>query len=145
MFALLGLILPFLTGLAGPASNLINNITELKKMRAKAESDKELREIDQLIQEAHDRKAVLVAEAGNRIAGLLNASMRIVLAIPAAAILWKLAYDKIGGSYFGCRGVIPRGMTNFCKQFGTDSLGSELAFLITAVIGFFFLTTWKRK
>lgn len=138
--AILGLV----TGLAGPISAAVTSISDLKKARVKADSDKDLKRIDQEIQAVQDRKAVLIAEAGSRIAGVLNASVRVAAAVPAIAILWKLAYDKVAGPFYGCSGVVQKPMITYCKQFSTDSLGTELALLIAAVIGFFFLTSWKR-
>ncbi len=141
---MLSLILGFITGLAGPIASAVNNITDLKKIRAKADSDKELKQIDAEIRAVQERKAILIAEAGSRIAGTINACVRVAAALPAIAILWKLAYDKIGSSFYGCVGKVIPAKIELCKQFNTDALGTELAMLIAAVIGFFFLATWKK-
>lgn len=135
-------ILGFISGLAGPISSVINKISDLKIMQVKAASDFQRAEIDQQIQALHDRQAVLVAEAGNRVAAILNASMRFLLALPPLVVLWKiLAWDKVVGAFYGCNG---RGTGPECNIFITDSLDVNLWWVITAVIGFYFLVTWRK-
>src|SRR5437868_3595020 len=98
-------ILGLLTGLAGPLVNLAGRITDLQIAKVGASTDKEKALIDQQIEEAHDRKAILIAEAGNRVAGAINASVRLFLALPSGIILWKLlVWDKVLGSFKGCAG-----------------------------------------
>jgi len=134
---MLSLILGFITGLAGPISQTIAKITDLKIAQVNADSDKERAAIDAAIQEAHDRKAVLIAEAGSRLAGGLNATMRFGIAFGPFAVLNKIfVWDKVVGSFSGCAG--PTAKKIGCETFTTDPLSPELWAVITAVIAFYF-------
>src|SRR5262245_35134751 len=97
-------ILTFLTGLGGVAKYITGRIADLKIEQVKADSNVQRQQITAEIEALHDRRAVLVAEAGTRIGALLNAIARGILAAPAAAILWKLAYDHVVGPFYGCVG-----------------------------------------
>jgi hypothetical protein len=142
---MLSLILGFITGLAGPISLVVNKITDLKMARVTAQSDKERAEIDQQIEAVHDRKAVLIAEAGNRIAGVLNAGTRMALAMPVIVVLWKLlVWDKTVGPFYGCAGSAGQ-ITPGCEVFRTDILDPNLWYVVMIVSCFYFLATWKRK
>lgn len=139
LFSILGAV----TGLAGPISNVISKITDLKIMRAKADSDVARHLIDQQIEELHDKRAVLVAEAGNRTATILNVSIRSLLALNIIVLLSKVfIWDKVVGAFVGCRG--PAGRTVECVSYGTDGLDPNLWWVVMAVIGFYFITTWKK-
>lgn len=144
---MLSVMLGLITGLAGPIANVVAKITDLKAAQVKAEGDKEKQKIDQQILEAEGRKAVLVAEAGNRIAGTINASMRFALAVGPAAILLKFfLYDKVIGSFAGCAGEAGRALE--CATFRTDSLDVYQWSVVTAVIAFYFvydMTARSRK
>lgn len=134
---MLALILGFITGLAGPISNVVSKITDLKQAQVQASTDQEKMKIDAEIAEAHDRKAALIAEAGQRVAGIMNASVRMVLTIGPAALLVKLMlWDKVIGSFYGCTQTI---MPTGCHVFKTDPLDTNQWAVITAVIGFYFL------
>lgn len=134
MLSLLGL----LTGLAGPISALGGKLADLWLARQKATTDYERAAIDRQIQESHDRQAVLVAEAGSRLAGGLNASMRFLIALGPMLLLNKyFIWDKVIGSFWDCagsKGLLPR-----CDHFTTDGLDSNLWWVVMAVIGFYFL------
>lgn len=131
-------ILGFITGLAGPISEVTGKITDLKKARVVADSDQEKARIDALIRENEDRKAVLVAEAGNRVAGTINASIRAFIAIGPASYVFKYYFwDKVVGAFVGCANL--RGPKVGCETFATDGLSPEMAAVMTAVIAFYFL------
>ena len=135
---MLSLILGFITGLAGPIAQVANNITDLNKMKVKAQSDTELAGINQKLEEAHDRKAVLIAEAGNRFLSVITGSCRLALTIPVIVILNKLlTWDKAVGSWAGCAG--DKGILPGCETFTTDKLDANMWWVIIAVIGFYFL------
>jgi hypothetical protein len=143
---MLAIILGFLTGLAGPISTLVGKVADLKTEQLKASTDKEKAQIQQEIEEVHDKKAVLVAEAGNRIAAAINASIRLALAIgPMLYILKYYAWDKVIGSWYGCSGNFPTKTMEQCATFSTDPLSLQMAGVMTAVIGFYFLTATIRK
>lgn len=139
---MLSLILGFVTGLAGPISAVINRITELKIKQAETAGNIEKQKIDQQIAEAEGRKALLLAEAGQRVAGTLNATFRMIMAIPALIVLYKLIiWDKIVGSYYGCSGNAARdadGIREACQTFLTDPLDAYQWSFIGAVTAFYF-------
>lgn len=137
---MLSLILGFITGLAGPISAAISKITDLRVAKLNADSNVEKQKIDQQIDEAHDRQAVLVAEAGNRIAAALNASVRLLLTVGPALFLTKVfAWDKVIGSFAGCAGKVQLEMLKKCQTFKTDPLDTNLWWVIIAVIAFYFM------
>lgn len=128
-------ILGWVTGLAGPISQITNKILDLQKQRLDAESNLQKAKIDQEIELAHDRRDVLVAEAGSRI----NAYMRFLIALGPGLYLFKIfAYDKVLGSLLGCREVS-------CPTFVTDPLDNNLWMVATAVVGFYFLQSILKK
>jgi hypothetical protein len=131
-------ILGFITGLAPMLTQMANNITDLQKMKVKANSDHEIAEINSQIEAVHDRRQVLIAEAGSR----LNAIMRAGFTLLTFPLLAKIfIWDKVVGPFVGCVGKDPIG----CNAFNTDALGTELWAVIGAIIGFYFLTTWNKK
>jgi hypothetical protein len=143
MLGLIGLIptiLTFATGLGTTVSSISRDLRDKELARTKAQSDKEVKQIDADIQALHDRKDVLVAEAGSRI----NAFVRAAIAIgPAMYVLKYYAWDKVLGSLFLCTGDAARNIP-FCSPFRTDGLNTEMAVVLTAVLGFYFLTSWKK-
>jgi len=131
-------ILGWLTGLAGPISQIVGNITNLQIAKVSASTNQEKLKYDQQIAEAEDRKQILITEAGNRIAGILNASMRLLLALGPMLILLKVfLWDKVIGSFMGCAGS---GLTATvdCSTFNTDPLDLHLWAIIGGVIAFYF-------
>lgn len=140
MFTAAG-ILGLITGLAGPISNAVASVNDLKAKRLTVESDQERVKIDAEIREAEGRKAVLIAEAGNRIAAAINAIIRAGLALgPVAYVLKYYLWDKVIGSFSGCANL-PRGVKapEHCSTFVTDGLNTEMAAVMTAVIAFYLL------
>lgn len=135
---MLGTILGFITGLAGPLANVVSKISDLQIAKVQASTDTERLHIDAQISESHDRMMVLQAEAGSRI----NAIMRFLLALGPMVFLVKVfIFDKVLGSLlgYGKGGDI----------FSTDPLDSNLWAVVTAVLGFYFLydiaASWRRK
>lgn len=140
MITLLGV----LTGLAGPLSNLASQILLLQKAKLEAKSNSERIELESAQSELEARRAVLIAEAGSRLAGGLNASMRFLLALGPLLILTKMfAYDKVIGSLAGCAGKA--GALPGCETFRTDPLDPYQWAVIGAVTGFYFLTSKYGK
>lgn len=144
---MLALILGFITGLVGPISESLNRITALKEARVKADSDKDLAKINSELEQVHDRKALLIAEAGNRIAGTVNVFTRTALALGPIAILLKIAYDKVFGSFAGC--AVPNleqdFIYNVCYKYRTDAIDPNMWWVIIACVGFYFLTSKPRN
>jgi hypothetical protein len=126
-------ILGFLTGMGGVIRDVTARITDLKIAQVNAGTEQEKAKIQAQIDEAHDRRAVLVAEAGSRI----NAMMRAAIAFgPALYVLKYYAWDKVLGSLVGCAGRTAPGT---CQTFITDGLNDQMTTVLTAVIAFYFL------
>lgn len=139
-------ILGFLTGLGGTISSITGKITDLKIAQTQAASNTEKARIESQIEEVHDKRAVLVAEAGNRLAGIFNALARFLLALGPIVILNKiLIWDKTIGSFAGCSQGLDNLAMNIqrCASYTTDPLDVHQWYVIMAVIGFFFLTNRK--
>lgn len=135
---MLAIILGFITGLAGPISSVIAKISDLKIAKVQASTDQERLHIEAQIAEAHDRMAVLTAEAGSRINGI----MRFLLALGPMLFLNKIfIFDKVIGSFMG--------QSKGGSIWNTDVLDSNLWAVVTAVLSFYFLydmaASWRKK
>lgn len=127
-----------LVGLAGPLKFITGKLADLGIARAQAKTDQERNKIDEQIEEAHDRRAVLVAEANQRIGVIINAGFRAFLAMPAGIVLWKLlVWDKVVGSFMGCAGPLAARNPD-CVTFRTDPLDVNQWAIIGAVAAFYF-------
>jgi len=126
-------IIGLLTGLAGPIANIASNITDLQRAKISAATDEKKAEIQGQIEALHDKRAVLVAEAGNRINALIRGIFSIgILVYPLKIFLW----DKVIGSFFHQTASI----------FETDGLSNNDTWVLMTVIGFYFLgNTWPLK
>jgi len=147
MFSFLSLIFGFLSGLAGPIAAVLNKITDLKIARAKADSETTKAEINLELEIAVARKAVLLAEAGDKLTRRINGFVRLVAASGPIAYLTKIfLWDKTIGAFYGCSGV-SGDMNVDCHIFNTDPLADiNLWWVVISVIGFYFIaTTWRRK
>lgn len=120
-------------------TQLANNITDLQKMKVKAQSDTELAQINKQIEEAHDRRQILVAEAASRIGIILNGGMRALMALPVVIFLNKwLVWDKVVGSFAGCSGKTPVAPLDKCYTYVTDQLDANTWIVILGVCSFYF-------
>lgn len=126
-------ILTTLTGLGGYFKSITDDLTNVQIAKVNATTEQEKADLSRQEQELHDKRAVLIAEAGSRI----NAIQRCLLAAgPTVVLLKLLVWDKSIGPFFGCVGHVPAGT---CKMFTTDALDPNLWWVVTAVIGFYFL------
>ena len=140
---MLSLILGFVTGLTGPILNFAGRLADLQIAKVNAASDTEKAKINAEIEEVHDKRAVLIAEAGNRLGCFLNASMRFLLAIGPLVVLTKLmVWDKVIGSINGCYGDAGREFV--CQVYNTDPLDAYQWGIIAVVTGFYFVTSSRR-
>ena len=130
-------ILGFITGLAPIFGEIAGQILSLEKARLIAVTDVQKAELNKQIEELHDKRAVLVAEAGNR----LNSTMRFLIALGPAIYLGKIfIWDKTVGAFAGCAGKT----SEYCRTiFQTDPLDYNLWWVALGVVGFYFLTTKK--
>lgn len=124
---------------------LANNITDLQKMKVKAASDTDLAQINKQLEEAHDRRAIIIAESGNRIASFFTAGMRALMAAPIAIFLWKwLVWDKVIGSLSRCAGKFGDANPDGCATFITDRLDDNTWWIVLGVCGFYFAYDFAR-
>lgn len=129
---MLSLILGFVTGLAGPIASIASKISDLQLAKVQATTNTEKMKIDQQIEEAHDRRMVLIAEAGNR----LNSYMRFFIALGPASLLFKVTFwDKVMGSLVGCTNPT---IASQCYAFRTDPSDPQIWTVLIAVIAFYF-------
>jgi len=139
MFSIIGLlptILTTLTGLGGTASSISKDLRDRQIAKEQAGTEKEKARIQSEIEALHDRKDVLVAEAGSR----LNQIVRALIALGPGLYVFKyFAIDKFTGSLIGCR-LDP--LPDFCHRFATDPLNVQMAAVLTAVLAFYFL--WRK-
>ncbi len=116
----------------------------IQKVKNDAKTQVEKAKIQAEIDEVNARRAVIIAEAGSRLAGGLNASMRFLLTLGPLAILLKLFFwDKVVGSFVGCAGR--GGILEHCNTFRTDPLDTNQWAVIAAAIGFYFVTSIFKK
>ena len=142
-------ILGFITGLAPMLTQIANNITDLQKLKVKAASDTELASINRQIEEAHDRRQILVAEAASRVGILLNGGMRFLMAVPVTAFLWKwLLWDKVIGSYAHCAQGLDKVngvLQEKCMSFVTDPIDQNTWLILLGICGFYFAYDFGSK
>lgn len=142
-------ILGFITGLAPMLTQIANNITDLQKLKVKAASDTELASINRQIEEAHDRRQILVAEAASRVGILLNGGMRFLMAVPVTAFLWKwLLWDKVVGSYAHCAQGLDKVngvLQERCASFVTDPIDQNTWLILLGICGFYFAYDFGSK
>ena len=144
MLSILGLIptiLTALTGLGSTASSISKDIRDLQIAKEQTKSNQQLREIDAAIQEKTIQKDIIVANAGNRLYGLIGFIMFLG---PAIYAFKYYAVDKVIGSLFGCAGQAGS-MLDHCSRFRTDALSPEMALVMTAALGMFTIQTTFGK
>lgn len=145
MFPGIGTILSLVTGLGPTITSIGKQIGDYKIQKGQTESAREKQKLDQQIAEAHDRRDVIVAEAGNRLAVFMKGIVRgLIIAGPLSYILKISLWDKVIGSFVGCSakyaGFQPMG---YCYTFVTDSLNINLdattGAILSAAIAFYLM------
>lgn len=137
-----GVLLSLLPGAFGAVNNITNAISNERLKLIQAKTDQERIASEEQIATLQARRDVLVAESHSPWNGL----MRFVLALGPAVILSKvLIYDKVIGSLAGCaRGPMSE-MLIECRTYRTDGLDANLWWVVTAVVGFYFVTGMFKK
>jgi hypothetical protein len=142
-------IFSFITGVAPMLAQITNKITDLQMLKAKAQADTEIRDIDRRIEEAHDRRQVIVAEAASRVGILLNGGMRFAMAVPVTAFLWKwLLWDKVVGSFAHCAQGLDKVngvLQERCASFVTDPIDQNTWMILLGICGFYFAYDFGSK
>jgi hypothetical protein len=116
----------WLLGLIDPISRIVGKLADAKVELAKAETDDKRIEAGERVKTLEARRDVLVAESGDRS----NRLMRMFIAAGPALYLNKIfVWDKVLGPI---------------TQGRTDPLDENLWWVISAVIGFYFLAEASR-
>lgn len=110
-----------IAGILSPISKITGQIADAKIAAIRASTDVEKTHADERVRMLEGRRDVLIAEAGDRS----NRWMRIWIALGPSVVLNKIyIWDKAFGQVTGGR---------------TDALDENLWWVITSVIGFYFL------
>ena len=145
MLAFLGLIFPGLLTTINGITNAIAN-ERIKQLDAKTDQDRIASEERQKSLEA--RRDVLVAEGSNPTSNIFNVCTRLLLALSALLMWFKLGpWDKVFGSWHGCTNTILIDRPSDCYLYRTDTLDPNMWWMMIAVVGFYFVTstTWFKK
>lgn len=134
MWSFITAIPGLLSGLFGSINHITDAISNEKIAGLNAKTQEEKIASDERVQTLSARRDVMIAEAGT---SRLNIYIRSLIALGPASVLLKIfLWDKVVGSFAGCSGAEP----GTCKVFVTDALDPNLWAVITAVVGFYFLT-----
>lgn len=135
MWALLTSIPGLISGLFGSINHITDAISNEKIAGLNARTQEEQIKSNERVRTLEARRDLMIAEAGT---SRFNIYTRTLLALGPASVLLKIfLWDKVVGSFAGCSGFTPPGT---CKMFLTDALDANLWTVITAVVGFYFLT-----
>lgn len=135
MWAILTSIPGLISGLFGSINHITDAISNEKIAGLNAKTQEEQIASNERVKTLEARRDLMIAEAGT---SRLNIYVRSLLALGPASVLLKIfLWDKVIGSFAGCSGHTLPGT---CKSFLTDALDPNLWAVITAVIGFYFLT-----
>ena len=119
---MLGSVLGILTGLLDPVAKITNSITDSRLQTMRAQTDQERIAAEERTKALESRRDVLIAESGSRI----NRMIRAAIALGPTIYLLKIfIWDKVFQS-------ITHGTT--------DPLDANLWAVVTAVLGFYFLS-----
>lgn len=133
MFGLLSL----LPGVFSTINNITNAISNEKIAAINATTDLERVAAQERVAALQAQRDALIAES-NR--SKLPIILQTLLALgPAAYVLKYFLWDKVIGAFAGCVGHID------CPVFTTDGLDTQMASVLTAVVGFYLVTSIFRK
>jgi hypothetical protein len=128
-------MLSFLASLG--IGTIAQRLASAYEAKQKAVTDTQRIAAEERIKTLEARRAVLVAEGSfSRI----NAVVRAGYAVAPLCYVWKYyIWDKVIGAFAGCANLPKGEVPEYCRQFATDGLSPEMAAVLTASIGFFFL------
>jgi len=107
--------------ITGPLESITKAITQVQLQKAKALTDTAKIEADERLKTLEAKRDVLIAESGDKI----NRLVRALMALPVVILLWKLVvFDNVFG---------------FWLNWSTPQLSTELWYVCTVVIGFYFV------
>lgn len=122
-----------LLGFADPIEKITAAIVKARADGLNATTEQEKIASQERVSALQARRDVMIAEAP---VSRINIILRAGLALAVVIIVWKLlVWDKTIGSLLGCSQA-PAGT---CKIFTTDPLDANQWWIVTVVIGFYFL------
>lgn len=122
-----------LLGFADPIEKITAAIVKARADGLNATTEQEKIASQERVSTLQARRDVMIAEAP---VSRINIILRAGLALAVVIIVWKLlVWDKTIGSLLGCSQA-PAGT---CKIFTTDPLDANQWWIVTVVIGFYFL------
>lgn len=135
---MLGGILAIITGLGPTVLSLGGKIADYKIQKNNTESQREKNKIDQQIEEAHVRRDMYVAEAGNRVAVIMKGIARgLIIAGPVSVLLKITLWDKVVASFNGCAGRFAASHMADCSSFVTDTIDPIAWTVMAGAIAFY--------
>lgn len=135
-------LLSLIPGAFSTINGITNAISNTKIAALNAKTDQERIAAEEQVKTLEVRRDVLVAESASPWNGL----MRFMLALGPMVILNKLLiWDKVIGSFNHCSGKLGELNAVSCSTFRTDIIDSNTWWVITAVVGFYFLAESIRR
>ncbi len=133
----------FLLGLIPGAFKTINGITNAianeRLALISAKTDQERIDSQERINALQVRRDALIAKKSP----LTDLIMFILALGPGVVLLKFFAWDKTVGSLSGCAGEAGRTLIG-CETFRTDPLDANQWWVIIAVVGFYFLASFRK-
>lgn len=134
----------FLLGLIPGAFKTIDGITTAianeRLAQISAKTDQERIASQERVSALQARRDALVIAQANP----WTARVQAFIALSAGTVIFKLlAWDKVIGSLAGCAGEA--GRADSCYMFRTDAIPDNQWYVVTAVVGFYFLASVFKK
>lgn len=138
MWNIITAIPALITGLFGSINGITSAISNEKLALITAGTDQERIEAQERVNTLTLRRDVMIAEAAG--GSKANSYMRLALGCCALVPLAKiLVWDKAVAPFFGCVGRLSGEAAEACHMFTTDALDPNLWWVVTTVVGFYFL------
>lgn len=114
----------FFSSISSTITAITGEISNAQIAQINATSDVEKAQYAAKVDQLQAQRDVLISNSQSKI-GLIDEGIRLALAIPLIAYVWKLVlYDKVIGSW---------------PNYSTDGLGTLEASVLAAILGYLFL------
>lgn len=134
MWPFLVRLLGFIPGITNTINGITSAIANERIAAISATTDKARIQAQENVATLQAKRDLMIAESTHSKLPIL---MQSLIAIGPAAVLLKIfLWDKVIGAYMGCVGITgPE-----CNLYSTDALDGNLWAVVTAVVGFYFLS-----
>jgi len=136
---MLSAILGLLPGAFSTINSITNAIANERLALISAKTDQDRIAAQENINALQVRRDALIAKKSP----MTDLIMFILALGPGVVLLKFFAWDKTVGSLSGCAGEIGRTMAG-CETFRTDPLDANQWWVIIAVVGFYFLASFRK-